>query len=289
MRAPMLLCLALAAGCGSNITGDASDDTAAPDDTAGADGTDGADGADGTDGADGADGTDGTDGSDGTEVPVDCQTDWDPDFYGIIAADLVTATPYNRDAGLSAVKSRALGLSEGDSASVSLPVSGAVVTNVGEQEGGEYSITLGDGGAHILAFRVALPEAPEPGQVLSFTATRVKNYFGTPEIVDLESVSVSGSTSQVYVYDSYGAALDFDLQQATNVRLYGEVTAEDGGCGGDFQCYTVTHGLAEARVRTRQDLDPGDCVILTAPVSQFDDQTQLDLTNEGWMAVTAGG
>ena len=283
----------VASACGNTITGDFATDSGAAEGTDAADGaSDGADGADGaSDGADGAsDGADGgSDGADGTGGPVDCQTDWDPTFFGTIAEDRVTSTPYGRDAGLGAVLAAARALDEGRGDNVSLTLTNVAVTNVVEKVGEDYTITLGDGAGHVLVYRVPLPTTPEPGMVLSATVRRVENYSGTLEITELDSISVSGATSEVYVYDSYGASLDVALQESLNVRLYGEVTSADGACGGDFQCFTLTHGLSTETVRTRRSLEVGDCAIVTAPVARFEGAAQLDLRDDGWMQVTPGG
>ena len=117
------------------------------------------------------------------------------------------------------------------------------------------------------------------------TVTRIKDYYGSLQIVEATDISVSRSISEVYVYDGYGTALDYDLQAAQNVRLFGEITSSEGSCGGSYSCFTLTHGLAETLVRTQQDLSVGDCVITTAAVSQYDGQTQLSMDREDWLTV----
>lgn len=257
----------LAACSGGQISSGPGDDTAA--------------GAGAT--TDGTDGPGDTDGTDGTDRSVDCQSDWDPDFFGSLDPSLVTGTPYTRDAGLGAVLDEARRLDEGDAREVRLAVSGAVVTNVVPSDEAGHTFTVGDGAGHLLVYGVELPFSPEPGQILDFEARRVTNHFGTLEITEVGGATAGSGQSLVYVESASGAALDYRSQGAQNVRIHGVVLRDDGPCGGDASCYTLLHGDAETTVRTRDALPVGDCALVTAPVSQFDGTPQLDLDDPAWV------
>ncbi len=232
---------------------------------------------------DGADGGDGTDGTDGT---VDCQSDWDPSFFGGLDPSLVTDLPYTRDAGLEPVLAEARRLNDGDSREVRLAVSGAVVTNLVPNDAAGHTFAVGDRAGHLLVYGVDLPFAPEPGQILDFEARRVTNHYGTLEITAVGGATAGSGRSLVYVESASGSPLDYRAQGAQNVRLHGLILRDEGPCGGDASCYTLLHGDAETTVRTRDALPIGACALVTAPVSQYDGTPQLELRDPAWV-VTA--
>ena len=75
------------------------------------------------------------------------------------------------------------------------------------------------------------------------------------------------------------------------VRMYGQITANDGLCGGNRTCWTFEHGGVSQTLRTSGDVGSvqaavgvGDCVEVVAPVSTFFTTTQVDPSpNDDWL------
>jgi hypothetical protein len=217
-----------------------------------------------------------------TDTPThagDCQ---DPTnlstWYGTLDPSLATATNYSTSAGIAAVRA-ATPATDGDSAAVNLPITGAIITAVGYAPVGvnpdNFWLQDADIGVHTYF--------TDPGQVVavgdsvSFTVTEVTNYGGTTEITGLSDFTDDSSGNKVYVKDSKGQALDYATEADDLVRVWGRITGEGVDCG-PVKCYPLDYGApSDITVRTGGAVTVDSCVEVMAPLGSFDGALQLDL------------
>jgi hypothetical protein len=154
-----------------------------------------------------------------------------------------------------------------------------------------------------IQFFFAFPENETPtdtaikvGDRVSFNVTEVKNFGGTPEITAIESgsFSVVSSDNDVPFMDLTGMEVTPDYYYQL-VRVAGEITADNGTCGGSSKCYDLTHGaegseqVTTFRVNEAFTVDVGTCLTYFGPLSGFPGpvgntgiQPQLDAQNFDW-------
>lgn len=191
-----------------------------------------------------------------------------------------------------------------------LEVSGALVIATGrtdndntpdEIEGNDWlyvqdadrTIVLNSGFVGSLYEDEAPTEAIKIGDKVSFTATAVRNYAGTPQVARLTGFTVDSSGNDVPFTDKTGDELTMD-DWGKLVRVSGQLTSEQGGCGGSAICFDLTHGDSEQVITFRsnsQFVQEGTCVTWFGPVGAFPGpldpeggtaSPQLDEVNWGW-------
>lgn len=190
------------------------------------------------------------------------------------------------DAGLAAVRAAAekAGM---DSAKVSLPVSGALVTAKGfvPSNGTFAKFWVADSSGPHVVFNVDLPDAPglQPGDVVDFTATEVGTFFGLPQITELTDFTVTSTGEDVQVIDANTTTLDYDTHGERVVEAWGELVTDNGPCGGDATCYDMTVGTQTLVFRTESNyVQVGDCIHFIGPLQRFQETLQLTVEDFDW-------
>jgi len=136
--------------------------------------------------------------------------------------------------------------------------------------------------------KTAFPEGEAPteavkvGDKVSFSTSQVNSYAGVSQAVLVTDFTIDGSGNDVPFTDYTGQ--DIPLEDLGKlVRVSGELTADNGGCGGSSICYTLTHGDKETAFRSNSDfVDVGTCVTFFGPLGSFDDAAQLNEVNYAW-------
>ena len=205
-------------------------------------------------------------------------------FAGAVPRPLVTTVPYSNSAGLGDIRRGAANLSSGQSATVSLSVSGAVVTTPGANE--FVDVYVQDGGAAIKlrpAGGFGLLEALEPGDRVNFSVTEVSNINGQPVVTRLTNMNVLASGVSVYIREETGSTFD-EGDDAQLVHVFGPISQVVGLCGNDAICYQLSHGneTFPLRVPTTLGLALGDCVDVYAPLT-IGSPARLDMINTDWI------
>ena len=215
-----------------------------------------------------------------------------------------TYDPYTFSAGVGALVDAAVGKPYG--ISVDLDVTGAIVTAVafvGSQDikNGTASFWFEDGDAAMYAYRVNLggfdPTQLRPGDEVSFTATRVLDFFGTPEVagfVDFKNpknddpgmidFQVLSSGNPVHIVDvmSTGTPLSFAAHGSYVVELWGGITAGPFDCGSNCYDYDYGNGNIVTYRTFSKFVEVGDCQHVIAPLTQFDSQPQINIDDFDW-------
>jgi hypothetical protein len=125
-------------------------------------------------------------------------------------------------------------------------------------------------------------DAIKVGDKVSFSATQLNSYAGISQAVLVSGFSVDSSDNDVPFTDLTGQDLPLD-QLGKLVRVSGELTADNGGCGGSSICYTLSHGDKEVAFRSNSTfVDVGTCVTYFGPMGSFDDAAQLNEVNYAW-------
>jgi len=124
----------------------------------------------------------------------------------------------------------------------------------------------------------------KPGAIVDITADSAVDYYGTPELASVTSVTITGFDGNVHVLDvmSAGTALDFASQGNYQIEVWGELTAGPTDCG--LECWTLDYGAGTVEAR----LPPGsyllgDCVHWIGPYTQYFGEDQLDASDFDWV------
>jgi len=214
---------------------------------------------------------------------------WAGDFPHPISAasSTVTDQPYTHDAGVGALLAATAG-NEQDTV-VDLVVSGAIVTARGYvpdgTNDGTVSFWFEDASGPMYAYRMDLlgvdPATLSPGDEVSFRASLVKEYFGTPELLEVQSFQIVSSGNPVHVVDGMGGALDWAVHGLYNVEVYGEIVAGPTDCSSD--CWDLQYGDETVTFRTGSGFQAiGDCIHWIGPLGQFGMEEQLDADDYDW-------
>jgi hypothetical protein len=241
-----------------------------------------------------------TDSDTDTDTDINCPAS--PDSTGVFdghpiaaAGATITNTPYTFDGGVAAVLAATTG--QTSPVDVDLVVSKAIVTArayVPAVNDGTASFWFEDGGAAMYAYRVNLggfdPATLAPGDEISFTAKRVVDFNGTPEVVGdakggfpgIEDFVLVSSGNEVYVtdgMDSDGLNFADDGLHVTNV--WGALVSGPTDCGAS--CFDFEYGGNTITFRTQSSYDVvGDCIHYIGPVTQFGGTAQLDANDFDW-------
>jgi hypothetical protein len=136
-------------------------------------------------------------------------------------------------------------------------------------------------------------EAVKVGDKVSFTATAVRNYSGTPHVARVTDFTIDSSGADVPFTDMTGEDITMD-SWGELIRVSGQLTADNGGCGGSAICYELSHGDPAETITFRsnsQFAQVGTCVTFFGPLGAFpgplDSQggtpmAQIDEVNWGW-------
>jgi hypothetical protein len=128
------------------------------------------------------------------------------------------------------------------------------------------------------------------GDKVSFTVTGVRNFSGTPQIARVTDFVIDGSDNDVPFTDMTGADITMD-SWGNLIRVSGQLTADNGSCGGSAICYEFTHGDPAKTITFRsnsQFVETGSCVTFFGPLGAFpgplgsDPVPQVDEVNYGW-------
>ncbi|MCB9677556.1 MAG: hypothetical protein H6737_20790 [Alphaproteobacteria bacterium] len=182
----------------------------------------------------------------------------------------IRSSRYTHDAGLAAVL--AAMPAEGETVSVSLPVSGAVVVNVGFDENtGDPPLWLADGAGGVRTFGVPGLGAYAPGDTLSFTVTELKSYFGELEITALTGIEVTSTDDAVHVFSAGGAPVRFPEDRGLNAEFVGLYTGDSADDCGDNPCIVLDNDVTTQTLDLRVPWPGGlvadqTCVHVLAPV-----------------------
>lgn len=202
-----------------------------------------------------------------------------------IAGATVTSDDYENDAGLAAVRKAALAAKT--ETVVSLKVTDATVISKGYvPANGTYAkFWVADSSGPLVIYNVDLPDAPglAPGDVVSFTATKVLNYFDLAEVTEIADFSVSKAPGPVQIIAANTTPIDYTQHGERVVEAYGELVNSTGGCGGSFVCFDMTVGKQTFQFRTRSNFDQvGDCIHFIGPLQRFQDTLQLTVEDFDW-------
>jgi len=209
-----------------------------------------------------------------------------PDHPIAAAGTTATATAYTTDAGLAAVVAAAEAATERTAAN--LPVTEAVVLARGfaSADATQVGLWLGDRSGALYAYDLELgmpASAIRPGDVVSFTATEVNNFFGTAELTGQTGLSVVRSGDPVWVVDGMtGTPVTYEAHAEQVVEVYGElISGPDTSCGAN--CFDLQYAGGLLTLRTFSTFDQvGDCVHWIGPVSQFSSTPQLFADDFDW-------
>lgn len=130
------------------------------------------------------------------------------------------------------------------------------------------------------------------GDRVSFTVTAVKNFNGIPQISVVKNYrrNEDANSDAVPVLQKTGETISAE-EFGQIVRVSGQITAEQGSCGGDAICFDLEHGGQTITYRATGPVKPavGDCVTYVGPVNSFpgpladgDKTPQLQPTNLDW-------
>ncbi|RME51614.1 MAG: hypothetical protein D6795_08060, partial [Deltaproteobacteria bacterium] len=197
-----------------------------------------------------------------------------------------TATPYENDAGIAAVLAATPANHNEENSGLTLPIVAATVTAVVSfRENRQFWIEDANG-AIVFFLNAAPPEELLPitvGQKISLTVNAVKNFFDTPEITQASDWQLVSSGNPVHIADKTGEDIPFEMLGQI-VRVSGEITSNDGGCGGGNTCYTLTHGNKTITLRTQSEfVAVGDCYTFVGPLGHFQKTPQLDAIDFDWI------
>ncbi len=136
------------------------------------------------------------------------------------------------------------------------------------------------------------------GQQVDFTVTGIGTFDYSPQITDLENVTVTNPEATVGVVDVDGVTISIEEHFGKVARVYGTLGASSE-CG--VTCWELEYegasGPETITLRTGDRfLETGDCVSYTGPVGAFpgpyvtedemDDRTpslQLNIANDAWL------
>lgn len=166
-------------------------------------------------------------------------------------------------------------------------VTGAIVYSVGyvpAKNDGSVTFWFGDANGVAQGYRLNLlgfdPLDLKPGDEINLHATVVKEYFGTPEVIEVDSFEVVSSGNDVYVADGM-AGLDLTNDFMRNVEVYGEIVSGPTDCYAN--CFQLDYGGQIVTFRTQSAyIEVGDCVHWIGPLGEFGGAAQLNADNFDW-------
>ena len=225
-------------------------------------------------------------------VPTDCSAGPDetgpwPEHPISEAGAPITRDPYTFDAGVSALLAAAEG--NYNDVAVDLLVEGAIVTSRGYVPANPAYNTatfwFEDSGGAMMAFIVDIGQDPnnlQPGDEVSFRATTVKEYFGTPEVIAITDFQILSSGNPVHVVDAMnGDVLSFDTHGLRTIEIWGGLVSGPEDCGAN--CFDFDYGAGLVTYRTNSSYDVvGDCIHYIGPLSQFNNEPQIDIDDFDW-------
>jgi len=182
-----------------------------------------------------------------------------------------------------------------------IEVSNAVVTATSFKsdnfDAGQQNFWLQDSDRAVIAFLDMGEEIECPvvrvGDRVSFTVTGVKLFNGIPQISSVENYrrNTEAESDTVPVTNKTGEPITAD-DFAEIVRVSGELTENQGNCGGDATCFTLTHGAETVVYRATGSEKPsvGTCITFVGPANLFpgplaeggEKTPQLQTTNFDW-------
>lgn len=197
----------------------------------------------------------------------------------------VTSKDYTNDAGLAAVRKAALAATS--ETTVSLAVTDATVVAKGfvPASGTFAKFWVQDSSGPMVAFNVDVPDAAglAPGDVVSFTATKVQTFFDLPQISEVSDFTVAKAQGEVKVIDGNDTTLDYATHGEQLVEAWGELVSDNGPCGGDYTCYDITAGTQTLVFRTESKFQQvGDCMHFIGPLQNFNGTLQLTVEDFDW-------
>ncbi|NCG18719.1 MAG: hypothetical protein GWP91_06880 [Rhodobacterales bacterium] len=230
-------------------------------------------------------GTTGT-GTGSMGCPAPTMGPWDGGYpHPISAAGVGTTTDaYTNDAGVSALRAATVGQ---ENAVVDMDIQDATVIAIGYLPADATAVTFWfeDSGGIMQGYFLevgALAGDLQPGDAVSFTATEVTDYFDNLEVTAVTNFSISSTGNDVHVVDGT-SGVDFSATPYNNVEVFGELTANNGECGGGKECWDMDVNGQTVIFRTGTDLVfLGDCIHWIGPLGAFDSVEQLNADNFDW-------
>ncbi|TNE84000.1 MAG: hypothetical protein EP330_31030 [Deltaproteobacteria bacterium] len=206
---------------------------------------------------------------------------------------LRTATPYSNNAGITSALA-ATPSTDGayDISTSPIAITGATVIATFENAtfGTSESIWIRDGFGAIRTYMVDPGRQLYPGDRVNLSVTELTRYNGGVEITG-GTVTFVSANNGVFIEDLTGTAVSYQNNELEVVRLYGELVASQGLCGGNRTCWDFQHGGQTVTLRTSGDsgwnqasLAVGDCVEIVSPVYVFGTTTQIDASlRDSWV------
>ena len=229
-----------------------------------------------------------------TDTDTDADGDADCDISGatpvyeeLFGADgaVVGANPYTTDAGLGAIIADKP--AEGETLTGEWVVTGAVVGAVGYYPEGSNpsNIWFNDVNGTVRTYYVDPGVALSGGEVVSFTATEIKNYYGTLEITAMGEVTVTGS-DKVWLTDGNNTTLSYETHAEQFVYAWGEIMDEGVECGGStsYTCFDFQYGVntTTLRILSSKGVVQGDCAQVVVPLGTYSGADQMDVSDLDW-------
>jgi len=190
---------------------------------------------------------------------------------------------YSIDVGVDDVLDAAL--STTTPKTVSLTISGAIVSAVGPVSAGKATLWASDENGTVVLFNLPIDDSTvRPGDRVKVQVTRVVGVDGVPEVTG-GSIKVTAEGQSVWVEQLMnGKSLSFDDWPEAEVEVWGELSTKPTDCGAGFDCFDLDHGAKKPvsfRVQHGQARF-GDCVHVIAPLNQFDGAPELVMIDPDW-------
>ncbi len=205
----------------------------------------------------------------------------DPSFFGQIGAEAPgggapdVGGTYDTDANLQAVFDAMPTDAEEVVLDTPITVTDALVVSTGFVPNGATSpfiIYLADANT---ALELRLPQGFESpidfatGMIVSFDVLAVENFSDSPQISNIENLTMTSEGNSVPVIDGSARALT-PADWGRVVKVGGTLSTTSNGCGGESVCYTLDYGNGTVTFRTEsQFIEPGDCVTFVGPLRSF--------------------
>lgn len=210
------------------------------------------------------------------------------DWAGILPPELVTATPYDFDAGIADL----IALAPPEDGTVALSktpvaITGATVAMVGYPE--ESDLWIADANAHVrvtLSFDDAI-DGLLPGDMVDLEVIELTAFDGTLSITGLGGATIVDSDQPVWVQDAEDIELDYDSHPDQIVSVWGELTETLGACGGSHTCYRLSHcgGEVDVRIPDFLAIGEGDVVQIVAPLVDFAQDIRFQIDHSDWIRI----
>ncbi|MCB9693715.1 MAG: hypothetical protein H6736_18040 [Alphaproteobacteria bacterium] len=231
---------------------------------------------------------------------------WDDGFpHPLFTYGNTTSTNYANDAGLDdvwAANTSGVGANFTDPESdgtqdfdgLTIAVTGAIVSAVGyDGNNGPPAVWVSDANHTIRVYGVDFFEGYNEtnlGEAISFTVTKVTNYFGEIEVTGIDttaSVTVDGTGNAVYIADGTGATVDYESQSGTIVEFYGAVVGPTGESCGTGTCYAIENNGVTQTVNLGSGFSAtpqaGECMHFIAPIEYNRGASRLSTNDFGWL------